>query len=88
MAAKHRAPAPTCRTSAKGKLVNKGTVKWFNNQKGYGFIQVENGKDVFVHISAVERAGMSTLNEGQKVSFDIVADRRNGKSSAENLRAA
>jgi CspA family cold shock protein len=68
--------------------VNKCTVKWFNNQKGYGFIQVENGKDVFVHISAVERAGMSTLNEGQKVSFDIVADRRNGKSSAENLRAA
>ena len=68
--------------------MNKGTVKWFNNQKGYGFIQVENGKDVFVHISAVERAGMSTLNEGQKVSFDIVADRRNGKSSAENLRAA
>jgi len=68
--------------------VNKGTVKWFNNQKGYGFIQVENDKDVFVHISAVERAGMSTLNEGQKVSFDIVADRRNGKSSAENLRAA
>ena len=68
--------------------MNKGTVKWFNNQKGYGFIQVENDKDVFVHISAVERAGMSTLNEGQKVSFDIVADRRNGKSSAENLRAA
>ena len=68
--------------------MNKGTVKWFNNQKGYGFIQVENDKDVFVHISAVERAGMNTLNEGQKVSFDIVADRRNGKSSAENLRAA
>ena len=68
--------------------MNKGTVKWFNNQKGYGFIQVENGKDVFVHISAVERAGMSSLNEGQKVSFDIVADRRTGKSSAENLRAA
>ena len=68
--------------------MNTGIVKWFNNQKGYGFIQVENGKDVFVHISAVERAGMSTLNEGQKVSFDIVADRRNGKSSAENLRAA
>ena len=68
--------------------MNKGTVKWFNNQKGFGFIQVENGKDVFVHISAVERAGMNTLNEGQKVSFDIVADRRNGKSSAENLRAA
>ena len=68
--------------------MNTGTVKWFNNQKGFGFIQVENGKDVFVHISAVERAGMSTLNERQKVSFDIVADRRNGKSSAENLRAA
>jgi CspA family cold shock protein len=68
--------------------VNKGTVKWFNNQKGYGFIQVENGGDVFVHISAVERAGMSSLNEGQKVSFDIVADRRTGKSAAENLRAA
>ena len=68
--------------------MNKGTVKWFNNQKGYGFIQVENDKDVFVHISAVERAGMSTLNEGQKVSFDIVADRRTGKSAAENLRAA
>ena len=63
-------------------------MKWFNNQKGYGFIQVENGKDVFVHISVVERAGMSTLNEGQKVSFDIVADRRTGKSAAENLRAA
>ena len=88
MAAKHRGQLPLCRPSVKGKRVNRGTVKWFNNQKGYGFIQVENGKDVFVHISAVERAGMSTLNEGQKVSFDIVADRRNGKSSAENLRAA
>jgi cold shock protein len=66
-----------------------GTVKWFNNQKGFGFIQPEDGsKDVFVHISAVERAGMSTLNEGQKVSFDVVADRRTGKSAAENLRAA
>jgi cold shock protein len=65
------------------------TVKWFNSQKGFGFIQPESGnKDVFVHISAVERAGMSTLNEGQKVSFDIVADRRTGKSAAENLRAA
>jgi len=68
--------------------MNKGTVKWFNSQKGFGFIQPENGdKDVFVHISAVERAGMSGLNEGQKVSFDLVADRRSGKSSAENLRA-
>jgi cold shock protein len=69
--------------------MNKGTVKWFNGQKGFGFIQPESGnKDVFVHISAVERAGMSTLNEGQKVTFDIVADRRTGKSAAENLRAA
>ncbi|HEV8463738.1 MAG TPA: cold-shock protein [Pseudolabrys sp.] len=69
--------------------MNKGTVKWFNSQKGFGFIQPANGgQDVFVHISAVERAGMSTLNEGQNVSFDIVADRRSGKSAAENLRAA
>jgi CspA family cold shock protein len=66
-----------------------GTVKWFNSQKGFGFIQPdEGGNDVFVHISAVERAGMSSLNEGQKVSFDVVADRRSGKSSADNLRAA
>jgi CspA family cold shock protein len=69
--------------------VNTGIVKWFNGQKGFGFIQPTNGgNDVFVHISAVERAGMSTLNEGQNVSFDIVADRRTGKSSAENLRVA
>lgn len=66
-----------------------GTVKWFNAQKGFGFIQPEDGgKDVFVHISAVERAGMSGLAEGQKVSFDIVADNRSGKSSAGNLKAA
>jgi CspA family cold shock protein len=69
--------------------MNKGTVKWFNNQKGFGFIQPEaGGKDVFVHISAVERAGLGTLNEGQQVSFDVVADGRTGKSAAENLRAA
>jgi CspA family cold shock protein len=69
--------------------MNKGTVKWFNNQKGFGFIQPEaGGKDVFVHISAVERAGLGTLNEGQQVSFDVVADDRTGKSAAENLRAA
>ena len=67
----------------------KGTVKWFNGQKGYGFIAPDGGgKDVFVHISAVERAGMQSLNEGQKVSFEVVADRRTGKSSADNLRAA
>jgi len=69
--------------------MNTGVVKWFNNQKGFGFIQPENGgNDVFVHISAVERAGLGTLNEGQKISFEIVADRRSGKSSADNLRAA
>ncbi len=69
--------------------MNKGTVKWFDSRKGFGFIQPEaGGKDVFVHISAVERAGLSTLNEGQRVSFDVVADRRTGKSAAENLRAA
>jgi cold shock protein len=66
-----------------------GTVKWFNGQKGYGFIQPDDGsKDVFVHISAVERAGLSGLNEGQKVSYEIVADRRSGKSSADNLRTS
>ena len=65
-----------------------GTVKWFNSQKGFGFIQPEdNSKDVFVHISAVERAGMTSLNEGQKVAFEVVADRRTGKAAAENLRA-
>ena len=62
-----------------------GTVKWFNATKGYGFIQPDNGgKDVFVHISAVERAGLSSLNEGAKVSYDIISDR--GKDSAGNLK--
>jgi len=62
-----------------------GTVKWFNATKGFGFIQPDSGgKDVFVHISAVEKAGLSTLNEGAKVSYEIVADR--GKESAGNLR--
>ena len=69
--------------------MNKGTVKWFNSQKGFGFIQPDaGGNDVFVHISAVERAGMSTLAEGQKVSYEIVVDRRSGKSAAEKLQAA
>lgn len=64
-----------------------GTVKWFNAQKGYGFIQPSTGgKDVFVHISAVERAGLGTLNEGQKVSYDIARDR--GKEAAANLALA
>jgi CspA family cold shock protein len=68
--------------------MTQGTVKWFNDQKGYGFIQPDDGgKDVFVHISAVERAGMQGLNEGQKVSFEVVANRKTGKASAENLRA-
>lgn len=67
--------------------MNTGTVKWFNSQKGFGFIEREGGgNDVFVHISAVERAGLGTLQEGQKVSFELVADRRTGKSSADNLR--
>jgi len=67
----------------------QGTVKFFNAQKGYGFIvQDAGGPDVFVHISAVERAGMRSLVEGQKVSFDIEADKRSGKSAAVNLQAA
>ena len=89
-------PEPAVATSAtahthvldeKKGYMTQGTVKWFNGQKGFGFIQPDDGgKDVFVHISAVERAGMSGLDEGQKVSFDVVADRRTGKSSAANLR--
>ena len=65
--------------------MSSGTVKWFNAQKGYGFIQPDDGsKDVFVHITAVERAGMRSLNEGQKVSYDIVTER--GKQAAGNLQ--
>jgi cold shock protein len=67
--------------------MSQGTVKWFNGQKGYGFIQPDDGtKDVFVHISAVERAGMGGLNEGQKVSYDIEHGQQ-GKSSAVNLKS-
>lgn len=74
---------------SKENMMNQGTVKWFNSQKGFGFIQPDDGsKDVFVHISAVERAGMFQLNEGQKVSYDVVADRKTGKSAASNLAAA
>ncbi|MFC3206093.1 MAG: cold-shock protein [Mesorhizobium sp.] len=66
-----------------------GTVKFFNSTKGFGFITPEDGStDVFVHISAIERAGMRTVVEGQKLSFDVVKDNRNGKSAAENLQAA
>lgn len=65
-----------------------GKVKWFNETKGYGFIEPDDGtKDVFVHISAVERAGLRTLKENQAVSYEIVADRRSGKQSADQLRA-
>jgi len=69
--------------------MNTGTVKWFNEQKGYGFIQPDNGgKDVFVHVSAVERSGLRGLQEGQKVSYELETDRRNGKTAAVNLKAA
>jgi CspA family cold shock protein len=65
-----------------------GTVKFFNEQKGFGFISPEDGSpDVFVHVSAVERAGMTTLNEGQRLSFDVVKDPKKGKTNAQNLRA-
>ena len=66
-----------------------GTVKWYNVQKGFGFIQPDNGeKDVFVHISAVERANLGVLREGQKIRFELVSDRRTGKTSAGNLEIA
>jgi CspA family cold shock protein len=69
--------------------MNTGTVKWFNSTKGFGFIQPDEGStDVFVHISAVERSGMRELVEGQKISYDIVRDKKSGKNSADNLRAA
>ena len=69
--------------------MNEGTVKWFNATKGFGFIQPDNGgPDVFVHISAVERSGLAGLTDGQKVTFDVVKDRRTGKSAADNLKAA
>jgi cold shock protein len=69
--------------------MSTGTVKWFNTQKGYGFIQPdEGGNDVFVHISAVERSGLRSLNEGQKITYELQADRRTGKTSAVNLQPA
>ncbi|SFJ66000.1 cold-shock protein [Aerobium aerolatum] len=69
--------------------MSTGTIKFFNSTKGFGFIEQDGGgDDVFVHISAVERAGMRTLVEGQKLSFDVVKDNRSGKAAAENLQAA
>ena len=66
-----------------------GTVKWFNTEKGYGFIEPDDGgKDVFVHISAVQRSGLQGLNEGQKISFDLEEDRRTGKPAASNITDA
>jgi len=63
-----------------------GTVKWFNGQKGYGFIQPDDGgKDVFVHISAVQRSGLTALDEGQKVTYELVTDKRTGKDAADQL---
>ena len=69
-------------------IMSNGTVKWFNGQKGFGFIQPDDGgQDVFVHISAVERAGMSNLTEGQKLSYELTKDTRSGKMSADKLQA-
>src|SRR5918995_3912017 len=81
--------ASLVRTLSRTRLMATGTVKWFNAQKGFGFIQPDNGgKDVFVHISAVERAGLRDLQEGQKITYEVEADRRSGKESAVDLKAA
>ena len=73
----------------KGFVMNTGTVKWFNATKGFGFIQPDNGgADVFVHISAVERAGMRDIVEGQKLGYEMVRDNKSGKMSADQLQAA
>jgi cold shock protein len=80
-----RQPTPCLKD--KEKVMQTGVVKWFNTQKGFGFIQPDSGgADVFVHVSAVERAGLRGLADGQKVSYEIVVDRRSGKSSADQLQ--
>ncbi len=85
----HRASGAHVYIVTKDITMSTGTVKWFNNQKGFGFIQPnDGGNDVFVHISAVERAGLSGLGEGQKVSFELKTDKMRGKVSAENLSLA
>ena len=77
------------RGSVQEHIMSTGTVKWFNAQKGFGFIQPDDGGiDVFVHVSAVERAGLVGLAEGQQIAYEIVADRRTGKQSAGDLKAA
>jgi len=74
--------------AVKGFVMSVGTVKWFNSTKGFGFIQPDDGgQDVFVHISAVERAGMRDLREGQKISYELTQDKRSGKMSADQLRS-
>jgi cold shock protein len=83
---RNRALARVCAFAPGEETMPTGTVKWFNGQKGFGFIQPnDGGTDVFVHISAVERAGLPGLAEGQKVNFEIATDTKRGKSSAENL---
>ena len=80
--------ASTDQITGRDNILDTGKVKWFNDQKGYGFIQPDDGsKDVFVHISAVERAGLRSLSENQAVSYELTTDRRSGKQSADQLRA-
>ena len=84
-----RRPALRVQLNFKEAPMPTGTVKWFNETKGYGFIQPDNGgKDVFVHVSAVERSGMRGLAEGQKISYELETDRKSGKESAANLKSA
>ena len=83
-----RRGAASLYSNPKGIVMTTGTVKWYNATKGFGFIQPDDGgKDAFVHVSAIERAGMSDLREGQKISFELVTDTRSGKMSADKLQA-